>query len=303
MSEGSHLRIDGGVLGLNSDDFTRGLGTGSSQVDWTGSGGFAAYGAERTVNLGGTGAGVVWGQNGFVPDSDTLVFGAQDADATLNFVNGIALGREDHLIEVISGRGSVAVDARLSGVISGFSGKLVKGGLGTLELTGANTYAGGTSLAEGTLIGTANGTFGTGAITVGTTTDTRAQHSALELQFKGNALSNAITFGSANLEGISTLRTTATNVAFTGAVTLQRTALRNVRVQRGDCHHRELQQRGRHGWLHPDERRHREPHAGEQLRRAHRHHRRGPGRRHDHPRGHRSRRQRRRPVHDHRGTG
>jgi len=235
----SHLRIDGGVLGLNSDDFYRSVGTGDTEVDWTGSGGFAAYGSTRIVNLGAAGASLAWGLNGFVPNNDSLVFGAQDADALLVFQNGIELGREDHLIEVISGKGAWAayniqdelvysVDAEISGAITGFSGKLVKGGLGVLELSGDNSFEGGISVAEGKLIGSSSTAFGTGQITVGATTDTRAQHAALELEYRGNALGSDIFFGSSNLEGYSMLRSTSANAVFSGRITLSRTPARNV---------------------------------------------------------------------------
>jgi len=46
----SGLTLNGGVLGLGTGDFSRALGTGTDQVQWTGSGGFAAYGAPRNVN-------------------------------------------------------------------------------------------------------------------------------------------------------------------------------------------------------------------------------------------------------------
>ncbi len=48
----SGLAFEGGVLGLATGDFTRQLGTGAGQLDWaTGSGGFAAFGADRQVRL------------------------------------------------------------------------------------------------------------------------------------------------------------------------------------------------------------------------------------------------------------
>jgi outer membrane autotransporter protein len=55
---------------------------------------------------------------------------------------------------------AATIDAILSGTAS-----LAKTGKGTLVLTGANSYGGGTSVAQGVLVGNA-GTFGTGAITI-----------------------------------------------------------------------------------------------------------------------------------------
>jgi autotransporter-associated beta strand protein len=57
--------------------------------------------------------------------------------------------------------------AAYAGVISGTGGSLVKVGTGTQILSGNNTYSGGTNVESGTLIGTSNAAFGTGAITVG----------------------------------------------------------------------------------------------------------------------------------------
>jgi autotransporter-associated beta strand protein len=62
--------------------------------------------------------------------------------------------------------GGAAIDMQVSAVVS--NGGLVKAGLGTLELTGANKYAGGTTISDGTLRvnnTTGSGT-GTGAVIV-----------------------------------------------------------------------------------------------------------------------------------------
>src|SRR5439155_23772651 len=58
----SGLTINGGVVGLGFNDFQRGLGTGATQVQWAAgaSGGFAAYGADHAVNLGGASATETW---------------------------------------------------------------------------------------------------------------------------------------------------------------------------------------------------------------------------------------------------
>jgi hypothetical protein len=87
---GSNLALNGGVLGLGFDDFLRELGTNRNQVQWTGDGGFAAYGADRNVNIGGNGATLVAGTAGFLTNGG-LILGAADADHTVTFVNGIDL--------------------------------------------------------------------------------------------------------------------------------------------------------------------------------------------------------------------
>lgn len=68
----------------------------------------------------------------------------------------IQVGTDDDATSLFS----ATVDAVLSG-----SGNLRKTGKGTLVLTGANSYGGGTSVNQGVLVGNA-GTFGTGAVTI-----------------------------------------------------------------------------------------------------------------------------------------
>ena len=218
----SHLRLDGGVLGLNAGDFTRGLGTGATQVDWTSGGGFAAYTVNRTVNLGGAAAKVAWGAAGFVLDNTSLILGAQDANKTLIFANGIDLGRKYRMFEIISGSSSTYADARITGVLEGDAGNVVKAGNGVLELAAVNTYTGGTTLAEGTLVGVGNGAFGTGMIEVGTSTDTRSSGMALNLVFQGSTLANAMQFGNVNGDGVSVLATSASSTTVSGGIELGR---------------------------------------------------------------------------------
>lgn len=54
-----------------------------------------------------------------------------------------------------------------SGSISGTGGSLLKVGTGTLMLAGVNTYAGGTAVTDGRLVGNNDSAFGTGAISLG----------------------------------------------------------------------------------------------------------------------------------------
>ena len=255
LPDASHLRLDGGVVGINydlvgtaTDHFTRALGTGSSQVDWTSGGGFAAYGGvDRRINIGGAGELLTWGQPNFVRDNTSLILGAQDADAKIIFVNDLELGVKSRLVEVISGRAATVVphtigsapstpptpelaipDAIFSGVISGGDGgQFIKGGNGTLTLSGMNTYIGGTVLAEGTLIGIENTSFGSGLVEVGTTTDTRFQDSALSVSFRGTSLGNDMEFGNVNHSGISVLQTTE-DATLAGNIAIDRLVDRNV---------------------------------------------------------------------------
>ena len=136
------------VVELATGDFTRTLGTGASQVQFNGSGGFSAYGADRVVNLGGVSASVAWATSCFVPDGSRLCLSSNYSNATVSFQNPIDLGSSVRTIMV--GNGTAAVDARLTGTLSG-TGGLEKTGGGTLDLSVANTYSGQTNVDDGAL--------------------------------------------------------------------------------------------------------------------------------------------------------
>jgi autotransporter-associated beta strand protein len=144
------------VVELTAENFTRALGTGPQQVQFTGNGGFSAYGANRVVNLGGDSAQVTWGANHFVPQNSSLCFSSLWSNATVDFQNPIDLGALQRSILVDDG--SANVDARLNGVLSG-SGGLIKDGFGTLVLNAVNTYQGTTTISSGKLILGPNGTI------------------------------------------------------------------------------------------------------------------------------------------------
>ncbi len=147
----SALTLNGGVVGLTAD-FLRARGTTAEQVRWTDSGGFAAYGGDRTVNLGGAGATMTWNNSGFVPGGGgALILSAADADATLIWQNPISFAGSVRIIQV--NNGSAAVDARISAALSGgTSSGLNKTGAGTLEITStSSSYSGATTVSAGTL--------------------------------------------------------------------------------------------------------------------------------------------------------
>lgn len=196
----SSLIVEGGVIGLGAGDFSRSLGSGVSQVHFTGSGGFAAYGADRTVNLGGAAIPdtLRYGNAGFVPDGSSLILGSGDATHKLTFANPIDLSAFSQAIRV--NNGPAAVEAELSGALSGL-GRLIKFGLGTLRLGVSNTQSGGIEIAEGRLIAAnvAN-VFGTsaGAIRLGTSLTNTSSRAALDLQVEGGAIANPVRIGSVN---------------------------------------------------------------------------------------------------------
>lgn len=148
LSANSNVQLNGGVLGLGTSGITLNLGTNSGEIQFTGDGGFAASLADREVTLNG-GANLSWGQTvGFVADGHKLMLAHASADRMVDLTNAIDLGSQIRSVQVANG--SASVDARLSGVLSG-SGGLEKSDVGTLELTAANTYTGGTSVKEGIL--------------------------------------------------------------------------------------------------------------------------------------------------------
>lgn len=146
----SLLIFNGGQLGLASGDFTRELGSDPGQLDWVnGSGGFAAFGANREVRLNnGTGA-LSW-NSAIIGGGNSLLLSHSSATHTLDFKNGISFAGAQRIVRVEDGQDSV--DAILSGVLlGGGSSGLLKTGTGVLSLSNANTYAGVTTVSGGVL--------------------------------------------------------------------------------------------------------------------------------------------------------
>lgn len=157
---GGQLEFVGG--NQPADSIRLAIGAGPGAVNWAsspldqGSGGFAARLRAVTLSLSGA---AVWGEGAFVQDGQRLVLGAGTATEalTVRFADGLSLGaastayalREIRVVEPgITGR-AVAV---LGGGITGDPWKdLLKTGNGTLVLESANSYQGGTLVAEGTL--------------------------------------------------------------------------------------------------------------------------------------------------------
>ncbi|MGV3660041.1 MAG: autotransporter-associated beta strand repeat-containing protein [Prosthecobacter sp.] len=171
----------GGVLEIGADlngsadgAFTRAVGQAlAGQVALVGNGGFSAHGADRVVALGGTAApaALTWGASSFLsgPGGDnnhTFMLGSAYSTHTLEFQNAINLGTRERRIEVADGTSGTNTDARLTGVISGNGGSVVKEGMGRLEFTAANTYTGRTDVNAGSLVVASTGRTGTGAVSV-----------------------------------------------------------------------------------------------------------------------------------------
>jgi fibronectin-binding autotransporter adhesin len=183
LSSSSYLHLDGGVLQANGS-FTRANSTtiAGGNFRWLvgAGGGFSARGGKLVVTINNSAATeqnwttAVGGNNNIV---GTLMFGSPSANSEVEFSNGINLNSVNdspgvmRTIDVTAGTG--ADFATLSGIVritgTGTStGGIVKQGAGTLKLTNANTYNGGTAVNAGTLLvdnTTGSGT-GTGTVTV-----------------------------------------------------------------------------------------------------------------------------------------
>ena len=222
---GSNVVFAGGVLGLKSD-FNRSLGANNTQIQWTSSGGFAAYGTLNgvvQVNLGAptvasTPPSLIWGSGGFVPDSNELRLGAADSTGNLRILNPINLGGVGRVVNVADGFADT--DAELAGGLSGNGGSLRKTGQGTLRLSGGQgTQTGGAVLGQGKL-STSAASLGTGPLGIGNTSSSNAQDS-LVLELRGGTFNSLINVGNVNSQGITSINAVA-SPALNGAMSLDR---------------------------------------------------------------------------------
>jgi autotransporter-associated beta strand protein len=146
----SALILGSGVLGLAAGNFTRSVGTNADQVNMSGNPpGFAAFGADRIVNLGGASAQLTWNTNNFMTGGSTLVLGHVNADYTVDFQNPIVLSATRFFR---ADNGSAIVDGKLSGAITG-STTFSKNGTGTLMISNpGNAWTSTTFVDSGTLM-------------------------------------------------------------------------------------------------------------------------------------------------------
>ncbi len=146
-----------GVL-ETSGTFTRSLGTGAGQVQWSSpnvgysDGGFAATGGALTVNLGGLGTPATLTQNvgGFLSGNSILTLQDSASTAALTWSNPINNNGSTLTVNQGAASASATTSATMNGLLSG-TGGLTKNGAGLLNLAGANTYTGATSVTNGIL--------------------------------------------------------------------------------------------------------------------------------------------------------
>ena len=163
----SALTFNGGVLGLGFGNYSRNLGVAGdvTAANFTTAGGWAAYGADRTVNIGGASATITWGAANTGFNGQTLILSNTSATHTIDLQNPLDLTTATRTVQVDNG--AAAIDGKMSGVISGgANGALSKTGAGTLELSANNTYSGATNINAGALIFSGNNSGSTSALTI-----------------------------------------------------------------------------------------------------------------------------------------
>jgi autotransporter-associated beta strand protein len=107
---------------------------------------------------------VVWNSGNFV--AGNLLLSAAGSDGTVDFQNPIDLNGAPRVI--VARNGTAAIDAVVSGVISGTAASLQKNNDGALALNAANTYDGGTIIDQGPLLAnnTTGSAVGTGDVSI-----------------------------------------------------------------------------------------------------------------------------------------
>ena len=174
-----------------SGTIVRSVGTAAGQFSWSSepsytSGGFSAVGAPLVIALGGTSSPtpLTWANTaGFLVNNAELRLQNNNATDTVTFQNAIALNGGTRTVFV----GASSFAATLSGVISGnASSSLSKTGVGTLVLSGSNSYGGKTIISNGAVsVSTINDSGTNGNLGTNATVDLGSASTAATLIYTG----------------------------------------------------------------------------------------------------------------------
>ena len=224
----SPLIFNGGVVGLGTGDFTRSLASAGTATgaNFTGAGGWAAFNADRVVNLGGSGTTISWATANTGFNGQRLILSAPTATHTVDLRNPVNLGTSGASRIVRVDDGAAAIDAVISAPLSGTSGSanFFKSGSGTLALIATNTYAGQTWVNGGGLLRVTGagsvGTAGSNTLTLG-----QQYLGAGILQYDSSVTSYFTTINlSQSNAATGTLNQTAGMISVSGSVNLSPSA-------------------------------------------------------------------------------
>jgi len=119
---GSGLSTVNAGVWLTNGVITRRVGSLPHQINWSGSGGFAAGDAGLTLNFGAingnNGQTLNWNGGGFVPTGSTLIFGSDHGTGAVKLVNAVNLGGLTGRIAVYDNLASEGDHAHLAGRFS-----------------------------------------------------------------------------------------------------------------------------------------------------------------------------------------
>ncbi|NVN38660.1 autotransporter outer membrane beta-barrel domain-containing protein, partial [Komagataeibacter swingsii] len=128
-----------------------------------GDGAPVAQGSMGTLNVDAGGTLAVGGANGIVDDSGTYVFNL--SGGTLRDIGSNLTSSMDMTLSNTSTLDTNGLDTTLSGILSG-DGALKKTGAGILVLDGANSFSGGSTIAQGEVMVGQNTALGSGSVTM-----------------------------------------------------------------------------------------------------------------------------------------
>ena len=175
---------DNGTLNVSGPTDGGGNWLVSGSNNWWNGSGYSAWNSSNTAQFGFasghttaytvtldpagvTAAGIVFQDRAYTLSGSTLTLGGSSPTITVNRAAG----------------------GTISSVLAGTAG-LLKTGTGSLTLSGANIYTGGTTISQGTIVAGGASALPTGTITLG---DANSGTNAITLSFGGNTFSNPIT--------------------------------------------------------------------------------------------------------------